>query len=212
MVRRYRMKVRSERFEETRRRIGRAVYELHSTIGPARATISGIAQQAGVDRVTVYRHFPDDRSLYRACLEHWTRERPLPDPESWIRFADGAARLRFALGEVYRHYEENEGLWSNGWRDLPRLPALMETDAPVFARFAAMQAALSQPWSTGPHAELASGWVAHALEFPTWESFVRRHGLTSGQLIDMVVQGIRCLAPGRGPSAGHQELDLGARA
>lgn len=212
MVRRYRMKVRSQRLEETRRRIGKAVFELHSTIGPARATISGIAQQAGVDRVTVYRHFPDDRSLYRACLDHWTRERPLPDPESWIRIADGAARLRLALGEVYRHYEENEGLWSNGWRDLPHLPALMETDAPVFARFAAMQAALSQPWSTGPQAELASAWVAHALEFPTWESFVRRHRLTSAQLIVMVVKGIECIATDWEPSTGHQESGHGAQA
>lgn len=102
--------------------------------------------------------------------------------------------MRLALGELYRHYEENEGLWSNGWRDIPRLPLLREADAPVFERFARMHAVLVEPWlGKSEGGDVAAPWLSHALEFPTWESFVRRHGLTSTDLVDLVARTLRCL-------------------
>jgi AcrR family transcriptional regulator len=57
--RKYEMKKRAERQRETRRRIVEATVELHRTHGPANTTISEIAQRAGVNRLTVYNHFPD---------------------------------------------------------------------------------------------------------------------------------------------------------
>ncbi|MCY7302061.1 MAG: TetR/AcrR family transcriptional regulator, partial [Thermoleophilia bacterium] len=41
------------------------------TVGPAATQISEIARRAGVQRVTVYNHFPDEASLFAACSAHW---------------------------------------------------------------------------------------------------------------------------------------------
>src|SRR3954468_8634505 len=78
----YTKRRRAELEEETRRRITAATVELHREVGPARTTISAIAERAGVERLTVYRHFPDDRSMFEACTSHyarWCRSRMQPD-------------------------------------------------------------------------------------------------------------------------------------
>ena len=54
MARKYEMKRRAERQEETRQRITEATVELHEALGPAKTTISAIAEKAGVQRLTVY--------------------------------------------------------------------------------------------------------------------------------------------------------------
>ncbi len=79
----YTLKRRAERQDETRRRIVDAAIELHQTIGPTATTISEIAQRAGVGRVTVYRHFPDEPTLARACSGQYFERHPAPDPEEW---------------------------------------------------------------------------------------------------------------------------------
>ena len=55
--------------------------ELHQALGPAKTTISAIAERAGVQRLTVYRHFPDERALLSACSSHYVVANPPPDPE-----------------------------------------------------------------------------------------------------------------------------------
>ena len=59
MARRYELKKRAEGQAETRRRIVRAAVELHGTLGPARTSVSAIAERAGVRRATVHDQFPD---------------------------------------------------------------------------------------------------------------------------------------------------------
>jgi AcrR family transcriptional regulator len=200
MPRKYELRKRAERQEETRRRIARAVYELHATVGPANTTVSGVAERAAVDRVTVYRHFPDQLSLYRACLAHWTSEVPLPDETTWTSIEDPLERLRVALRDLYKHYEINEGLWANGWRDFPRVPLLMQADAPVFAHFERMRVVLMRGWGSAQANEhILSAAIGHALEFPTWESFVRRQGLSTDETIEMVVSPLACLKQGNPP-------------
>jgi AcrR family transcriptional regulator len=39
---------------------------LHESVGPRATTVSAIAEGAGVTRLTVYRHFPDELSLVSA--------------------------------------------------------------------------------------------------------------------------------------------------
>jgi AcrR family transcriptional regulator len=203
MPRKYELRKRAERQDDTRRRIARAVYELHATIGPAATTVTAIAAQAGVDRVTVYRHFPDEMALYQACLVHWTTSRPLPDDTVWAKIEDPQQRLRVALGALYRHYEDNQGLWSNGWRDIPRLPVLAQADAPVFAQLERMRAVLLQGWpAPEPHARILGAAIGHALEFPTWQSLVHRQGLTTGEAIDVLAASLACLASP--PAAGER--------
>jgi len=68
---RYRIRRRAEQVDQTRQRIVETTAELHGSVGPAATTIAAIADRAGVTRLTVYRHFPDDAALFAACSAHW---------------------------------------------------------------------------------------------------------------------------------------------
>src|SRR5918995_7154537 len=95
--RRYEKKARAEQEEATRQRIIEAAIGLHGTVGPARTTISAIAERAGVRRATVYRHFPDERELFLGCSGAWRERHPLPDPATWAAIDDPVQRLAAAL-------------------------------------------------------------------------------------------------------------------
>src|SRR5690348_8941459 len=110
MTRPYTLKRRAEQQAETRLRIVEAAVELHGTLGPARTTISMVAEQAGVQRHTFYAHFPTERDLLLACSALSLERSPLPDPEPWRRIEDRAKRLRVGLGEIYAWYERNAAL------------------------------------------------------------------------------------------------------
>lgn len=201
----YELKRRAERMEETRRRIARATAELHGILGPARTTISAIAERAGVDRVTVYRHFPDDLSLYQACLHHLKEEHPWPDPDAWRAIDDPLERLRVGLRDVYAYYGRVEPVWERGIPDLPRLPALQEADAPMFEHWSTFPAVLDQGWSArGRRRDRLRALVGHALEFHTWQSLVRRQGLYDDAAVELLVGLAACLdraePEGRGPA------------
>ncbi len=75
----YRLGRRAERQAQTRQRIVEAAVDLHSTVGPATTSISAIAERAGVQRHTVYAHFPDETLLFEACSSHWIDANPFPD-------------------------------------------------------------------------------------------------------------------------------------
>src|SRR5919198_1726424 len=77
--RKYELKLRAERLEETRRRIVEATSDLHRTVGPAATQVTEVARRAGVQRRTIYNHFPDEATLLEACSSHW-RARPPPPP------------------------------------------------------------------------------------------------------------------------------------
>src|SRR3954451_20127201 len=120
----YRKKRRAEQQAETRQRIVEAMVALHREVGPARTTISAIAERAGVERLTVYRHFPDDRSMFEACTTHYASEVPGPDPAAWAGIEEPAERLRAALLAFYDYYRRAEDVLTHAVRDVPQLPAL----------------------------------------------------------------------------------------
>ncbi len=120
----YRKRRRAELEEETRRRITEAAVELHGTLGPARTTVSAIAERAGVQRATVYRHFPDERSLFDACSSHWNAANPRPDLARWAADEDPDARLRVALSELYGWYDRTEYMLDTVTRDAAVVEAL----------------------------------------------------------------------------------------
>src|ERR1041384_1123387 len=93
---RYEKKRRAEHEAETRRHITEAAVALHGTVGPARTSISAIAERAGVRRSTVYRHFPDEAALFAACSSHWRAANPPPDPHAWAAIDDPAKRTQTA--------------------------------------------------------------------------------------------------------------------
>src|SRR4051812_30547699 len=122
--RKYEKKVRAEQQAETRQRIVEAMVALHREVGPARTTISAVAERAGVERLTVYRHFPDERSMFEACTTHYATEVPGPDPAGWAEIEDPAERLRTALLAFYDYYRRAEDVLAHAARDVPQLPAL----------------------------------------------------------------------------------------
>ena len=183
MNRRYQLRERARRQAETRQRIVEAAVALHTSVGPARTTISGIAERAGVERHTVYAHFPDDHSLFHACSEHWTASHPMPDPETLDQIGDPVSRLRRALGEMYAWYESVEDDLALFIRDASAVPA--EVLGRRTARLAAVTEAASQGW---PRRKLVRGAIAHALEFETWRSLVRRQGFTRAQAVDAMLR------------------------
>src|SRR5438270_13516170 len=124
--RKYRKQRRAELEEETRRRITESTVELHGTVGPARTSISAVAQRAGVRRSTVYRHFPDETALLRACSAHWAAQNPLPNLEVWATIAPANDRLGVALIELYGFFHRTEQMLDNLFRDEPTVPAVRQ--------------------------------------------------------------------------------------
>src|SRR6185503_13669040 len=116
--RRYRKRRRAEHEAETRRRITEAAVKLHGTVGPAKTTVSGIAREAGVQRATVYRHFPDEEAIYQACTSHWNALHPPPDLGRWAALGDPEERLRVALQKVYAFYAETQQMLESTGRDV----------------------------------------------------------------------------------------------
>jgi AcrR family transcriptional regulator len=127
MARKYKLKRRAERQDETRQRIVDAAVELHTTIGPARTSVSAVAERAGVERHTVYRHFPDERSLFLACSSQYAERRPMPDAEAWTSMADPELRLRRGLTELYAYYAEHGAELMPILRDIDIHPLTRET-------------------------------------------------------------------------------------
>src|SRR5919197_3222173 len=101
MTRTYTLKRRAEQQAETRRRIVEAAVDLHSSVGPGLTTLSMIAERAGVQRHTLYAHFPDERSLYLACSGLAMERDPLPDAEPWRAIDGRPERLRTGLVAIY---------------------------------------------------------------------------------------------------------------
>ena len=120
----YKLKKRAVQVEETRRRITDATVELHRTVGPAATQITEIARRAGVQRVTVYNHFPDGAALFAACSAHWRALHPAPDPAGWLVEVEPGERLRRGLGELYAWYRETEPMLANILRDVDVVPAM----------------------------------------------------------------------------------------
>src|SRR6476620_7835803 len=106
--RQYRKRARAEQEEATRLRITESAVELHGTLGPARTSMSAVAEHAGVPRSTLYRHFPDEETLFAACSAHWAMQHTPPDPGAWAAIGAPDERLRRALDELYAFYEGAE--------------------------------------------------------------------------------------------------------
>jgi len=185
MNRKYELKERALRQAQTRERIVEAAVGLHTSVGPARTTISGIAARAGVERHTVYAHFPDERTLFRACSEHWTASHPLPAAETLAQIEDPVRRLRQGLGEMYVWYESVEADLALFLRDASVIPANADVLGEMTADFATRPDAVARAW---PRRKSVTAAIGHAFDFETWRSLVRRQGLSRSQAVDAMVR------------------------
>ena len=188
------------RQHETRRRIVEAAVALHSSVGPARTSVSAVAERAGVQRHTYYRHFPDEWSLRLACSGLHEERDPFPTPEGWAAIADPAKRLRRGLREVYAYFERNESLLANLARDAEVDPPTREIVALRFGpALAAVRASLAEGLARGGRRRRVLAALDLALDFQTWRSLVRRSGLTRGQAVELMVSAVVCGAGGTRP-------------
>ena len=191
--RKYEMKKRAERQRETRRRIVEATVELHRTLGPANTTIKEIAQRAGVNRLTVYNHFPDITDLLRACSRSWAERHPPPDPAPWALIDDPQERLRTALTELYGFYARTEPMRANVLRDaetMPELAALLEGS--VMPYLGAVRDLLAEGWEVGEDGRkrlLAT--IKLAIDFHTWRSLERESGLSREEAVESMLEAVR---------------------
>jgi AcrR family transcriptional regulator len=189
--RKYRKMRRAEAEQRTRMRITESTVELHRTLGPAHTSVSAVARHAGVRRSTVYRHFPDEDSLFSACTSSWRASNPFPDINRWKAIDDSAARLTIALSELYAYYRRTERMMSNVLRD--------ERTMPIVKRMlggyrdyldAARDALMIGRGVRGPARRQVLAAVGHALTYSTWHSLSREQGLTDSQAAGLMCRSV----------------------
>lgn len=169
--RRYTQRKRARSQEQTRRRIVEATMQLHEELGPRATTISAIAERAGVQRLTVYRHFPDETAIFQACTAHWLALNPPPDPAAWSAVPAGPARLRAALEALYPYYRRTRAMWDAALRDEPAVPALQAPMGRVRGHFDNIAGDLADAFAAAPERRAAvAATVRHVLRFETWQS------------------------------------------
>lgn len=185
--RQYELKARADRQQETRRRIIDATVELHEELGPARTTISEIARRAGVQRLTVYNHFPEAGELFAACQGQFLAEHPPPDLAPALALDDPRARVRAVLAALYVSYRARAPMTAKVLRDrsaLPELDALMSRTAD--AQLAELAAALAAPFGArGKLVQRLHAVLALALDFWTWQRLTRE-GLDDAAAADLM--------------------------
>jgi AcrR family transcriptional regulator len=183
----YRMKRRAELEEQTRRRITESTVALHEELGPARTSISAVAERAGVRRSTVYRHFPDDEALFAACSSHWGAQNPPPDPSAWAAIEDPGARIEVALRELYAFYGRTEGMFTSLMRDAPVVPIVQRGLGAFYGYLRAIQDGLMAGRGLrGRAARRTRAAIGHALAFPTWRSLTREEGLGDDEAVALM--------------------------
>jgi AcrR family transcriptional regulator len=161
-----------------------------------RTTITDIAKKAGVKRQTVYNHFPDELSLFKACSAHNRALNPPPDPEPWKLILDPEERLRSALAEVYAYYRRNEQMLANVTRDAQANPNTRTVLEPRVKHQERMRDVLAAGWEQGDgqrRRKLLYGALWMALEFQTWHTLVRQQGFADDEMVEMMVSMVRCL-------------------
>jgi AcrR family transcriptional regulator len=183
----YRKRRRAELEDQTRLRITEAAVGLHGSIGPARTTMSAVAERAGVQRATLYRHFPDEKALFQACSSHWAAQHPPPDFSRWAEIEDPDERLRTGLGELYGWYARNERMLENITRDEALVPAMREPRKRFVGLMQAIAGALvAGRGERGARRRRVLAAAGHAVAFETWRSLAREQGLSEGQAVELM--------------------------
>jgi AcrR family transcriptional regulator len=172
---------------QTRLQITESAAALHEELGPARTTISAIAEHAGVRRSTVYRHFPDEEALFEACSSHFRAANPAPDPSAWGAIDDPAARTETALRELYAFYGRTGAMYASLFRDEALVPVLrsrlnhfrayLDSVADVLLRGRGLR---------GRAARLTRAAIGHAVSFATWRSLVEEQGVAGADAVALM--------------------------
>lgn len=186
MTRTYTLRKRAEQQADTRQRIVEAAVDLHSSVGPARTTFSMVAERAGVQRHTLYAHFPDERSLLTACSGLVAELDPMPDAEPWRAIEDRRERLTTGIRAIYDWYNRHASLMARVLRDAEHHAPTREINRMRFARpFAEWKQALALGLDDQQRAMLGL-----ALRFFNWRHLSQEAGLTQEAAVSLMVLAI----------------------
>jgi AcrR family transcriptional regulator len=186
----YQQKVRARQQAETRQRIIESAVALHLERGPAQTSINAIAERAGVNRVTVYRHFPDARTLLEACSAHARRLNPPPDLDGWRRIDDPRRCTEVALTQLYDYFRRTEAGWSNVLRDAelaPLVKEMAEERRLTYLRDARDVLLAAWPKRRGRR-PLLRAVLGLAVDFRTWQTLCRREELDDRTAVALMVR------------------------
>src|SRR5215204_3770546 len=182
-TRRYRKRLRAEQELRTRQAITDAAVRLHGTVGPARTTVSAVA---------------DEASLFQACSSHYASMHPPPDPSRWAEVRDPGQRLRRALSDLYRWWEETEDMMSLVLRDAPLVEGM---SAPIEAGRAYLDGVrrtlLRGRPERGKARRRVSAAIGHAVAFATWRSLVREQGVTNAEAVELMAGMVERVSGGK---------------
>jgi AcrR family transcriptional regulator len=185
--RKYEKKRRAEAEAQTRQRITESAVELHGSLGPARTSMSAVAEHAGVPRSTVYRHFPDEEALFGACSAHWGEENPPPDLNSWEQIKDPGERLATAFAELYAYYRKAGAMLDKLLRDEQSVPMV----AKLFAPFHQFLAAITETLMRGRRLRgkargRTRAAIRHAISFRTWQQLTGEASLSDDEAAELM--------------------------
>lgn len=187
----YQMRKRREDVEETRQRIVDAAVELHGSVGPAQTTLSAIAERAGVQRSTLYRHFADEVAVFGACSSQWFDDHPWPSSSAWELVANPVERLSTALRELYRYYDVNRAMLGNVIRDMATMPPFVQEL--LRSQVSATHEVLMEPWPAGAERERVAMAVWLAIDFRAWQ-VLDEAGLEAEAAAELVVEMVGAVA------------------
>jgi AcrR family transcriptional regulator len=183
------MRRRAEQVDETRQRITEAAVRLHTTVGPAHSSIAAIADEAGVTRLTVYRHFADLDALFAACRAHWSARNPRPDAGAWPAIPRLEERARRAFGELYGWYRDHADELYPINRDAAAMPLSAQRATETGNRVLADALIAGHVGAdTDGEGRLLRAVARHLVDFLTWQSLVVGQGLTDLEAVDVAVR------------------------
>jgi len=183
--RKYELRKRAADMAKTHERITEAAIDLHGTLGPSRTTLSAVAERAGVERRTLYRHFPNEADLFAACSTHYFAANPWPGLDGWRSVGDPERRLELALDELYGYYERTEPMLGNVLRDADLVDFARAAMEPFDAYLDdAAEVLIAGRRARGRRRELLRGALRHALAFSTWQS-LSANGVERGDAVKL---------------------------
>ena len=197
------MRRRAELVDGTRQRITAATVRLHTTVGPAHTSIAAVAEEAGVTRLTVYRHFADLDALFEACTAHWYAQNPGPDAAASSRIADPQERARRAFGDLYRWFRAHADELYPIYRDMAAMPVSARQAMAVRNQVVA-DVLVGQQADAGSigDARLLRAVARHLVDFLTWHSLATQRGLDDREVVEVAVRLLTSMA-----GDGHRRDD-----
>ena len=169
--RRYVLRARGDQVAETRARIVEAIMGLHGEVGPRNTTVSAIAERAGVERLTVYRHFKGEAEMFAACSARYLELNPPPDPTAWAVERDPMRRTQRGLADLYAFFSRTAPMFAKIYLDVDEYPSLKKIMDQFDAHLRHLADDLASAWPRDKSTQKRQTILRHAAKFATWQSF-----------------------------------------